>query len=111
LLVNQLGVLSISVKFTKPSDFPCTLLLSSLLRAKFGVKMEHLGLVTRRDLHLIIRCEDLIRNWSPAVVLDAMVPTFKVVFLRLVKRNIDRGLLLFFLHLHVVTWSEGIDVN
>ena len=73
--------------------------------------MECLCFLVRLDLHPVLGGEDLVRNRSPAVPLNPLVPAIEVVFLGLVESDVDFVFLEFSLHFHVVARGKGVDVD
>jgi len=72
--------------------------------------MERLGFIAGFDFDLIIRSEYFVIYWSPAIVFNALIPTFVLVFWITVKGNVDGGFTLFFFHFVVVTGGERIYI-
>lgn len=111
LLSNQLSVFGVSVEFAEPSD----LAIASLLRCQFfahlRLEMECFWLLGRLKLNTVTGGENFVRDWTPSISLDPLVPTVMVVLLRLVKANINALLLCVLLQLVVVAWCEGVDVD
>lgn len=73
--------------------------------------MELLWLVARFDFNLVERRQDLVRDRSPAVVLNAVVPTVEVVVLGFIKGDIDGCLFLVLFKFHVIPRCKSIDIN
>ena len=73
--------------------------------------MEWLRLVGGIDFNLVKRCENLVVDWPPAIVLNTLIPSFVVVTWVFVKSDVDRIFPFLFFHLVIITWSKSIDVT
>lgn len=73
--------------------------------------MKWYGLVRCLYFNLVKWDEYLIIDRSPPIVLNSFIPALMLVIFGLIELNVDCSFSLLFLHLIVVTWSKGIDVN
>ena len=108
---DQLCILRVSVELAQPADLTISALLSCLLLSELWHEVERFRLLTRLDLDLVVRCEDLVRDGTPAISLNSLVPTIMIVVFRSIKRDVDCVLPLIFLHGVVVTRRKRIDVD
>ena len=111
LLLHELSVLGVAVQLTQPANLPQALLTISQCLALPRIEVERPLLLVRVNFNLVIWRKILVVDRPPAIVLDALVPTFMIILLGLVILDVDGLLLLFLLELDVVARSECIDVT
>ena len=61
--------------------------------------------------HSILRCKNFIGDWSPTIPFDSLVPAIEIIFLRFVVSDVNCILSVILLKFHVITRSEGADVD
>ena len=111
LLSNQFCILRITVQLAEPLNLLVSSLLCRCLLAQVRLKVKLLLLCRGFYLDTVARCKKFVRDWTPAIALDALIPTIKAVILRLVKAHINCVLLVFLLESIVVTRGKRIDID
>lgn len=111
LVCDKLCILRVSVELAKPADLSISALLGRLLLPELRNEVELFRFFTSLNLNFVIRCENLVRDGTPAVALNPLVPAIVIVVLGPVKCDVDCVLPLILLHGVVVARSERIDVH
>ena len=73
--------------------------------------MELLRLLLGIQFHLVVGCQDFIRDRSPAILFNTVIPSVEVVILWFVVLDVQGFLPLLLLDLVVVPWCKCIDVH
>jgi len=73
--------------------------------------VKSLGFFSGFELDLVSWSQDFVRNWSPAIALNSLIPTIVIVILWLIKTDVYSVFLIFLLQCVVVSWCKCVDVN
>lgn len=72
--------------------------------------MERFWLRARLQISLINLSQNFVIDGPPTVIFKSHVPPIMIITFRFVVMNVDSLFASFLFHLHVVTWSERIDI-
>jgi len=111
LLPYELRILRVLIQLPQPFDFLVSLLLGRELLALLLAEVELGGFVGGSHLHRVVRCQDLVTDWSPPIVFIALIPSIEPIILIFIIFDVDLGLLLLLLDLHVVSGRKGVDID